>query len=57
MNERIRCLRISRSITLFCYHCKKIVKNGDSVYSRNANSAKSKSKLYHEECAKTVNIL
>jgi len=54
---RIINLRKARELDLFCYRCKKELVIGDAAYSRNSNSRKSKSKLYHEECARTVNIL
>ncbi len=57
MNTRIQQLRLARKITMICYKCHQKIVIGDKVYSRNASSSKSKSKLYHEECAKMVNIL
>ena len=57
MSARSQQMRLSRKLTMTCYKCGQKVVIGDHVYSRNASSAKSKSKLYHEECAKMVNIL
>jgi len=57
INLRILNLRKARNLDLFCYRCNKQLEIGDSAYSRNSNSSKSKSKLYHLECAKEVNIL
>lgn len=57
LDQRIRGLRISLGLSLTCYRCKKILKNGDAVYSRNAGNSKTKSKLYHIECARQVNII
>lgn len=57
MDARIQQLRLSRKITMICHKCDQKIIIGDKVYSRNASSSKSKSKLYHEECAKMVNIL
>lgn len=57
LDHRISCLRISLGLSLICYHCGDILKNGDAVYSRNTGNSKTKSKLYHIECARQVNII
>lgn len=57
INLRILNLRKARNLDLFCYRCNKELEIGDSAYSRNSTSRKSHSKIYHEKCAKEVNIL
>lgn len=57
MDTRVQSMRFTRKITMTCARCDKLIVIGDDVYSRNATSHKSKSKLYHKECAMLVNIL
>lgn len=57
MDERIRGLRIALGLSLICFRCGELLTIGDSVYSRNAGNSQSKSKLYHLECARQVNII
>ncbi len=57
MDNRVQGLRLSRGLSMICYRCGDTLKNGDAVYSRNAGNSKSKSKLYHIECARLVNII
>jgi len=57
LDLRIRGLRVSLGLSLICYRCGEIIAIGDKVYSRNAGNSKSKSKLYHIECARQVNII
>ncbi len=57
MDNRVKGLRLSRGLSMICYRCGEILDTGDLVYSRNAGNSKSKSKLYHIECARQVNII
>lgn len=57
LTERTKQMRLNRGLALVCYECGEIIKIGDSVYSRNASSSKSKSKIYHKTCAERMNIL
>lgn len=57
LDERTRGLRLSLGLSLVCYRCGEIISIGDTVYSRNAGNSKTKSKLYHIECARQVNII
>ena len=57
MNLRLQNMRLGRGLSMDCWKCKIEIVIGDEVYSRNASSAKSKSKLYHKKCAELVNIL
>ena len=57
LDQRIRGLRTSLGLSLVCYRCGEVLTIGDTVYSRNAGNSKSKSKLYHIECARQVNII
>lgn len=50
-------IREGRNISTECYSCHNTITIGQEVYSRNANSAKAKSKIYHKKCAEGVNIL
>jgi len=50
-------MRLARKLSISCYGCNKVIDIGDLIYSRNASSSKSKSKLYHEKCAERFNIL
>jgi len=54
---RTKNLRIARKLSNICYRCKVEIEIKDDIYTRNANSRKSKSKIYHLDCAKEVNIL
>ena len=56
-NLRTKNMRNSLGLSNVCYHCGKMIELGEDVYSRNASSSKSKSKLYHKRCAEVVNIL
>lgn len=57
LDLRIRGLRVSLGLSLVCYRCGNLLNIGETVYSRNAGNSKSKSKLYHIECARQVNII
>jgi len=50
-------LRKARGLSNVCYRCEIDIPLGAEIYSRNSNSRKSKSKIYHRECAEEVNIL
>jgi len=54
---RTKNLRTVRGLANTCYRCNVDVEIGDDVYTRNSSSRKSKSKIYHLDCAKEVNIL
>ena len=54
---RTQKLREARGLSNVCYRCGIEVIIGEDTYSRNANSRKSKSKLYHKKCAESVNII
>jgi len=54
---RTKNLRLVRKLLNICNLCKIDIQIGDDIYSRNSNSRKSKSKIYHIACAKKVNIL
>lgn len=56
-NLRIKNMRESLGLDTKCYRCGNEVKLGDEIFSRNANSSKSKSKIYHKQCAEAVNII
>jgi len=54
---RTQNLRKARGLSNVCYRCGIVITLGAEIYSRNANSRKSKSKIYHRLCAEEVNIL
>ena len=54
---RTKNIRISRKLSNVCNLCNIPIEIGDEIYSRNSNSRKSKSKIYHLDCAHKVNIL
>ena len=54
---RTKNLRIVRGLSNICYRCNMEIEIDSDVYTRNSNSRKSKSKIYHLDCAKEVNIL
>jgi len=54
---RTQKLREARGLSNVCYRCGEMVEIGEDTFSRNANSRKSKSKLYHKVCAEEVNII
>ena len=57
MSNRTRNIRISRDLIMTCYKCGSSIEIGQQVYSKNSTSAKSKSHIYHIECARIVNLL
>jgi len=54
---RTKNLRIARKLSNICYRCGIKINIGEEIFSRNANSRKSKSKIYHRKCAEAVNII
>ncbi len=54
---RTQKLREARGLSNQCYKCRLEIVLGSDVYSRNSNSRKSKSKIYHKKCAEEVNII
>ena len=50
-------MRLGRGLQNDCYGCNGLIEIGGLVYSRNASSSKSKSKLYHKKCAERFNII
>jgi len=54
---RTQNLRKARGLSNVCYRCGVDVTLGAEIYSRNTNGRKSKSKIYHKECAEEVNII
>jgi len=57
MDNRARSARIARGLSMSCQLCENPVHIGEHIYSRNASSRKSRSKIYHIKCAKQVNIV